>query len=196
MVWQVTTGQSNVLRAELAAQRRRVGDIVVGSYRLRHGVPAVIEYTLPVPYVKGIQPDRSATLPGYAPVMDQVEQGLKLTLLPVWRKDLTGVDLLCRVELRAVRRIISVNTTLQVPGGAQPVSVHVPEVEEVQWQVGIPWRAARTVVMSLGMHPSLQTAPRTGSLPALTRPSGEVLILASLRPPLQTARQSSSWRTR
>ncbi len=200
MLWQMTTGQSNVLRAELAAQRRRTADIVAGSYQLRHGVPAVIEYTLPVPYVKGIQPDRSATLPGYAPVMDQVEQGLKLVLLPVWRDDLTGVDLLCRAELRSVRRITSVNTTLQVPGGAQPVSVHVPEVQSVRWQVAIPWRAARTVVMSLGIHPSLQTSPPTGSLPALTRPAGEVLVIASLRPPLQTARRvqpsAGGWRRR
>ncbi len=199
-LWLLSTAKGNVLRAEIAAQRRPVPDLVAGTYRLKHGVPAVFDYTLPVPYTAAIQPSDQPGLDPYQPVLDRVEQRLRVVLLPVWQADHSAVDLYLGVELCSVERLRTVNTTLQVPGGTQPITVHVPETSTMDWSIATSWRPGRTLVVSLGIHPSLQTAPPTGAIGALTRPSGELLIIGNIRPATETAGRGRApfggWRRR
>lgn len=199
-LWLLSTARGNAVRAEIAAQRRPVGDLVAGTYRLRHGVPAVFDYVYPVAYNAGLQATGTTGPEPYRPVLGQLEQGLRVVLLPVWRRDRNSMDLYLSVEARWIDRLHAVNTTLQVPGGTQPVTLHVPESGSLQWEVGTEWRPGRTLLVSLGVHPSLQTAPSSGTLAAFTRPTGELLIIGDVRPAISTAQQRSlsgpGWRRR
>jgi hypothetical protein len=161
-----------------------------------NGRPATIETTQAVNYIAGLELESGLYL-AYQPAIARLNEGVKLSLDPLWTADGAAVDVTFRLSSRVVSRLHNARAVAPLSTGNQNTVVQVPEVSGTWFEGTILWPHSQMLLLSGGVQTG-HTVARRGKF-GLSSPPHELLVLIELDPPLSaraTSRRPAATRER
>ena len=175
-VWTMSPGDAAVL---LTQMRELSGfeTLVDQKEKLANGQNLSIDRTAPVSYTAGAQRDGASGL-GFSPTVEQLEEGVWLTISPLLTYDGGAIDLAIDLRTNIVQRMIKTSILTRREVGPGDMTINVPEVTETRFNRAITgWKLGTTLVISAGITPGiLEDKGGFLGLPG-TRPTDRELIV-------------------
>jgi hypothetical protein len=187
-VWLLAPEDASLLRHRI--QTDRAFAPVSQQVTANNGQEAGIDSSRAVSYVSGLELS-GGTYSAYQPVIGRLQDGVRVSFVPLWTSDGSAVDVFVRLTTRVVQRLHHAQGASPLSSGTQETFMQIPEVVAAHFEQTMRWPASQVLLISAGVQPANPSARRGafGRAPAPT----ELLILAEILPPpsRSTSRRST-----
>jgi hypothetical protein len=179
--WLVPPEDAALIRSRL--QPDRVPGPLNQQLMATNGQANIVESVRSVSYVSGLELAGGSHL-AYQPVIAKLQEGVQLTLTPLWTRDGAAVDLVVDLMTRAVTKLHFARGTAPLSSGVQELVQQVPQAGSTHFEQTLRWPTSQVLVISGGVQPNSNA--KRGTL-GFGSPTSELVILAEIAAPVRSS---------
>jgi hypothetical protein len=181
-VWLLAPEDAALLRHRLPPERA-LGSMtqqVVAS----NGQETCVESGRSVNYISGLELAGGA-YSAYQPVIGRVQDGVRISFVPLWTADGNAIDVQVKLTTRAVQKLHHAQGAAPISTGNQGTFMQVPEAAATSFEETLLWPTSQVLLISAGVQPSLLGSRRAAF--GFAAAGTELLVLAEVTPPYARA---------